>query len=190
MFSFRRKKYHSYSDEQLVDAYKIECDKFYISLLYERYSHLVMGTALNYLKNRTEAEDITMNVFESLFEKLKVHDVANFKSWLYMVTRNECLMFLRKVKRSVPVELESVEETTENTIDFEQLEFALSLLEEKITVLKPEQKMCIELFYLNQQSYQEISDTLSISIKQVKSAIQNGKRNLKILLEKENEFNQ
>lgn len=188
MFSFRRKKYHSYSDEQLVNAYKMEWDKFYISLLYERYSHLVMGTALNYLKNRTEAEDITMNVFESLFEKLKVHDVVNFKSWLYMVTRNECLMFLRKVKRAVPIELESISEETES--DLEHKEIQLDLLASQIETLKSEQRKCIELFYLEQQSYQEISDALSISIKQVKSAIQNGKRNLKILLEKENEFNQ
>ena len=50
--------------------------------------------------------------------------------------------------------------------------------------LNPEQKQCLILFYLEKKSYQEISENTGFSLMQVKSYIQNGKRNLKILLDK------
>lgn len=187
MFQFNRKKYKSYSDEELVACYRDYGHKICISTLYERYGHLVMGVALKYLKDGAEAEDLTMHVFEQLFERLKVHDVNHFKSWLYMVTRNECLMQLRKTRKLVPEELES---QSEQHHDPELLESQLTLLATKLELLKTEQRLCIDYFYLQNKSYAEISELLSMPLMKVKSAIQNGKRNLKILLEQENEFNQ
>lgn len=189
MFQFKRKKYQSLSDEMLVLTYKNEHEKMCLSILYERYAHLVMGVALKYLKDGPIAEDLTSHVFEKLLEMLKKHDVENFKSWLYMVSKNECLMFLRKQKSQVPLELDNI--TEENSdIDHNLYNTQLNLLHEKIDVLKDDQKRCIELFYIQEKSYNEISLELKLTLNQVKSAIQNGKRNLKILLEKENEFNQ
>lgn len=187
MFQFKRKKYQSYTDEQLVQVYKDEQEMQCISILYERYSHLVLGVALKYMKNGQLAEDVSMHVFESLILKLSNYKIDYFKSWLYMVTKNECLMLLRKKNYDVPIELEQIE-NIESDKNHEQEELNFSLLAQKIDSLKEEQKQCIQLFYLKELSYNEISDELDISIKHVKSAIQNGKRNLKILLEKENEF--
>ncbi len=187
MFQFKRKKYLSHSDEQLVKIYKDEQDMLCISILYERYGHLVLGVALKYMKNGQLAEDVSMEVFESLIVKLKKHEIEYFKSWLYMVTKNECLMLLRKKNFDVPLELEQIE-ANETDESHDQQEINYSLLEQKIKSLKPEQKLCIELFYIKGMSYNEISEEVNITIKQVKSAIQNGKRNLKILLENENEF--
>ena len=187
MFQFKRKKYQSYSDEQLVEIYKSEKDMLCMSVLYERYSHLVLGVALKYMKNGQLAEDISMQVFESLITKLNNYKIDYFKSWLYMVTKNECLMLLRKKNFDIPAELDRIE-SEESEPNHEEEELHYSLLEQKIDELKDEQKICVQLFYLKEKSYNEISAELNISIKQVKSAIQNGKRNLKILLEKENEF--
>ena len=189
MFQFKRKKYQSYSDEMLALTYKNEQEKMCLNMLYERYAHLVMGVALKYLKDGPMAEDLTSHVFEKLIEMLKKHDIANFKSWLYMVSKNECLMFLRKHKGQVPLELENIHEES-SEIDHNLYNTQLNLLHEKIEVLKDDQKRCIELFYIQEKSYNEISLELKLTLNQVKSAIQNGKRNLKILLEKENEFNQ
>ena len=185
---FRSKKtYQSLSDEELVHLYKDKMSSEVIGEIYIRYGHLVMGTSMKYLKNKADAEDLTMHVFEQLPTKLVSHSIQRFKSWLYMVTKNECLMLLRKKGRltsEITKELESKDEIHLK----EEREVQLNLLEEAITTLKDEQRQCIELFYLEQKSYQEIVTLLKWDLNKVKSAIQNGKRNLRINLETKNEF--
>lgn len=187
MFGSKRKYYQKKSDEELIDLYRIQQNAILFSILYERYGHLVFGTCLKYLKNKQDAEDTTMHLFEHLPEKLIRYEISNFKSWLYMVSKNECFMLLRK--RNPESEL-----LTNQLIDNDEVgnsdltEIHFELLGKAILELKEEQKICIELFYLKQFSYQRISEQLGISLKNVKSAIQNGKRNLKIRLEENHAF--
>ena len=142
---------------------------------------------MKYLKDPTEAEDVAMHIFEGLHFKLLKHDIAFFKSWLYMVTKNECFMLLRKKGKEYKGELKDVADETSEDIE-QYREIKLSILEEILPTLKEDQRICIELFYLKGLSYQQISEELSMSLMKVKSAIQNGKRNLKIRLEERNEF--
>jgi RNA polymerase sigma-70 factor (ECF subfamily) len=189
MFINKRKQYRLKSDEELVALHKSEGGSVCIGILYERYGHLVMGACVKYLKNTLEAEDMTMHIFENLGQKLQKHEIQYFKSWLYMVTKNECFMSLRKKGYEFsPVEMTTIKEE-ENDLDKILLkEQKISLLEEVIPLLKTDQRKCIELFYLKEMSYQQISEELNLSLMQIKSAIQNGKRNLKIQLEERNEF--
>ena len=182
-----RKTYQSLSDAELVKMYKDKSSSAIIGELYTRYGHLVMGTSMKYLKNKANAEDLTMQVFEQLPKKISSHNIQRFKSWLYMVTKNECLMLLRK-KRHLTTEIMKELESSNELHLKEEKEVQLNLLEQAITKLKDEQRHCIELFYLEQKSYQEIVFELKMDLKKVKSAIQNGKRNLKINLETKNEF--
>ena len=189
MFINKRKQYRDKSDEELMTLHKSEGGSICIGILYERYGHLVMGACMKYLKNTLEAEDMTMQIFEHLGQKIIKHEIQFFKSWLYMVTKNECFMMLRKKGH----EFSSIEITNlkEEENDFERIllkEQKLTLLEEVIPFLKDDQRKCIELFYLKELSYQQISTELNLSLMQIKSAIQNGKRNLKIQLEERNEF--
>ena len=185
-FGAKRRKYQQLSDKELIDLYITDRCVYTLPLLYERYGHLVMGSCMNYLKQVENAEDITMRIFGELGAKLLRHEIQHFKSWLYQVTRNECLQFLRKHKpheTTVINELvQPAEEDDEETI---RLEGRLQLLEQAIGQLKDEQRTCVELFYLEQKSYNEISEHLSIPLTTVKSAIQNGKRNLKIWMERQ-----
>ncbi|MCJ8291212.1 MAG: sigma-70 family RNA polymerase sigma factor [Flavobacteriales bacterium] len=142
---------------------------------------------MKYLKNRADAEDMTMTLFEKLPHKLGNHTIERFKSWLYMVTKNECLMLLRKkghVSSEITKELEAKDEL--HAVEAKEVQY--ELLEEAIKGLKEEQRKCIELFYIESKSYQEITSLLQLDTKKVKSAIQNGKRNLKLILENRNEF--
>lgn len=188
MFNFlNRKKYNSLSDEELILYYKKEQAKFCIDLFYNRYGHLLLSIAVKYMKNKEDAEDVVMNLFENLGNKLVKHEIKNFKSWLHTTLKNECLMQLRKVKNlshSISIdELKMVSEEIEES-DFHLIkEYQLIELEALLTNLKAEQRTCIELFYLESKSYLEIADQLNISLNSVKSAIQNGKRKLKINLE-------
>lgn len=179
----RNKKYQDHSDEELILLYKQAANRNVVAVLYERYAHLVMGTALKYLQNQKDAEDITMTVFESLFKKLLVHEVQYFKSWLYMVTKNECLMALRKQNKQGSIENTNYKDVSE---DYNvEIDKQLDLLNKMIEELKPIQQKCIVAFFIDEKSYALISDELNLSLKEVKSAIQNGKRMLKIKMENE-----
>jgi RNA polymerase sigma-70 factor (ECF subfamily) len=183
----KRNTYHQLSDEELVLNYRNEAASEIIGEIYKRYGHLVMGTCMKYLKNRADAEDMTMILFEKLPHKLANHNIERFKSWLYMVTKNECLMLLRK-KGHVSAEITKELEASDELHVVEAKEVQYEILEEAIKELKEEQRKCIELFYIESKSYQEITSLLQLDIKKVKSAIQNGKRNLKLTLENRNEF--
>ncbi len=189
MFLFGRNKYKNASDEDLIALFKKEGSTQVIGLLYERYGHLVMGTCMKYMKNQMDAEDLVMKIFEEIGQKLMRFEVQHFKSWLYQITRNECLMVLRKKTNDLPASLlEQITDNVEENHLINEKEMQLVLMEGKLNELKEEQRICLELFYLKDKSYTEISEELSMDIKQVKSAIQNGKRNLKLKLEEHHEF--
>lgn len=177
----------------LITQYKTGGDMAVVGELFKRYSHLVFGVCMKYLKNEALSEDMSMQVFEKLITGLKDHDINNFRPWLHMVTRNECLMYLRKKKNIHTEELEpSRRENDDTNMEFaaedhldevEWKDMQLDILEEGIKSLKEEQKLCIELFYLQKKSYQEVADLTGFDMKNVKSYIQNGKRNLRIYME-------
>jgi len=184
MFLFKKAYFRTQSDESLLEFLRNGGDSRCLGELYIRYGHLVFGVCLKYLKNRMDAEDLTSEIFERLTQKISAHDITNFKSWLYSVTKNECFMRLRK-KSIQTDELQEhwLGEIPSEEDDFEQKEIILNQLANEIEGLKEEQQLCIRLFFIEKKSYEQISQELNISLKQVKSAVQNGKRNLKNRLE-------
>jgi len=189
--SLFKRKISKLSDNELITLYQKELSQTVLSGLYSRYAHLVYGVSLKYLKNEAEAKDMTQEVYEVLLKKLKTHEINNFKSWLYQLTKNECLMFLRKNKR---IEFVSAEHAPEAVSDHSLLdekrllEVKIDVLSEALENLKSEQKHCIELFYLKKLSYKQIAESTTFSEKEIKSYIQNGKRNLKNQLMNHAEF--
>ncbi len=165
-----------------------------MGILYSRYMHLIYGVCLKYLKNREDAKDAVMQIFDKLIVELRQHEIKQFKPWLYVITKNYCLMQLRSQKtterriNNYKIEhITSVESTIElHPIDKEDAENDLHL-KECIENLSDEQKKCIRQFYFENKCYREIAESLKIDEKNVKSHLQNGKRNLKICLEKRNE---
>ncbi|RFC54957.1 RNA polymerase sigma factor [Brumimicrobium aurantiacum] len=183
-----RKKFLNYSDNELLSEFRSNQDKKIIGELYNRYGHLVMGSCLNYLKNKSDAEDTVMEIFIKLGDKIQKHEVKYFKSWLFILTKNECLMQLRK-KKDFNSELNEEQVAYTDEVKEKQIqEIKLSELESAIDALEPPQDTIIRLFYLKQLSYKEVSDQLNITLNKVKSAIQNGKRNLKIKLKEHDLF--
>ena len=183
------------TDEELVHRYRNSYDVIYIGELYQRYTHLVFGVCIKYLKNVAEAEDATMHIFEKLITDLKKHHIVTFKPWLYTVVKNQCMMEFRKGaitnKHSNQLKYETTAVVENEEVDHlkeaEEKEFVLLHLNEGILELKAEQKECIELFYLKKCSYGEISALTGYTAKEVKSYIQNGKRNLKNYITTKNE---
>ncbi len=177
----------SATDLELVALYKKSSDLSVLGVLYERYMDLVYGVCLKYLKEGEAAKDATMQVFEELVSKLHKYEVENFKSWLHTLAKNHCLMQLRTPKNLKTVEfntelMQTGEEVHLNGIF--QKEEQLQQLEQCLNSLSAEQKQSVELFYIQNKSYKEISDITGIDWNQVRSLIQNGRRNLKICMDK------
>lgn len=155
--------------------------------------HLVYGLCLKYFKNREESQDASMLIFEKLIDAVKKHEIQNFKSWLYVLSKNHCLMTLRSKKtKGIEVDIETETTIMESTyqlhpMDENDLEDDLTKLEKCISELQDEQKRCVEMFFLNKRPYQFIANETGFEIKKVKSYIQNGKRNLKICMESNSE---
>lgn len=179
-------------DDRLIAKFNSTGDLEYLGKLFEKYMHLVYGICLKYLKDRDASQDAVMQIFEKLIIELPKRDVENFKPWLHVITKNHCLMQLRSQKiKFLQTEKMVKEEEFFMESSFELhhnnepvLEQDLEMLRKCIDQLKTEQKECVSLFYLEERCYQEISNELSVEIKKVKSFIQNGKRNLKICMEK------
>jgi RNA polymerase sigma factor (sigma-70 family) len=180
------------TDNELIAQFKSGGQQA-LGVLFTRYTSLVYGTALKYLKDRDEAKDAVMQVFENLNLLLRKHEVTNFKAWLYVTVRNHCLMQLRARKGKEPLRTGEGKEISEvfmeSTYGLHQqsepeLEENLTKLEKCIAELGMDQQRCIRLFYLQQKCYKEVADETGFVMSQVKSYIQNGKRNLKLCMER------
>ncbi|MCF6365811.1 MAG: sigma-70 family RNA polymerase sigma factor [Bacteroidales bacterium] len=180
------------SDNNLVSLYKENGNKEIIGELYKRYTQFVFLVSMKYLKNEAESKDSVMQIFEKLFKDLQNHKVDNFKSWLYMVTRNHCLMFLRK-QQTILKNRQELKKDSENFMENDMNshlmgndieEKKIETIQDAVSQLNKEQQECVKLFYIEGKSYSEIEKITNYSLKKVKSYIQNGKRNLKNILTK------
>ncbi len=186
-------KYNSLDDKDLLLEFRKTNNNAAVGILYKRYSHLVFGLCMKYLKSQEDAEDMVIHIFTKLLDDLQKHEIEYFKSWLYTYSKNHCLMQLRSFRSKLEKDLayqENVKTLMESPDELHlnngEREKQLQILESAIENLSKEQKICIRMFYLSNKSYQEISEATGYSVNNVKSFIQNGKRNLKIRLEKEN----
>lgn len=182
-----------YNDQEIITRYREDQNPEWIGILFDRYTHLVFGVCLKYLKDEEDSKDAVMQIFENLVNDLLSHEVENFKSWLYTLTRNHCLMHLRKkqtVLKYRETEMNKLRESIMETNDFmhhnneKDLDQMLEKLANGIGQLSEEQSKCIELMYIEDKSYKEIAYLTGYNLNQVKSYIQNGKRNLQKILNK------
>jgi len=177
--------YKQMTDSQLIAKYKQSSVNDVIGEFYQRYAHLVFGVCLKILKNKQECEDMVMVIFQQLGEKLLKHDIQYFKSWLYQLTRNDCLMLLRKGKNVKHEDfVEGLHESIDNNdVPMQKLDCFELNLQKAMSELKTEQRIALELFYEKEWSYVEISKDTGWDLNKVKSYIQNARRNLKLILQ-------
>ncbi|MDF9829675.1 sigma-70 family RNA polymerase sigma factor [Parabacteroides sp. PF5-6] len=184
-----RRNISKLADEELLTEYKRSGDTAYFGELYNRYTPLLYGVCLKYLKDADKAQDAVMQLFEQLLPKISQYEIQVFRTWLHSVVKNHCLQILRKESRQIVVDLRA---------DLVESDEILHLLEdeepdsERMEALKccmaklpEEQRISITHFFIDEMSYADIVETTGYSLSRVKSYIQNGKRNLKICIEKQ-----
>ena len=185
-------KYNHISEQELLRRFYQDRDKEWLGILLQRYTLLLLGVCMKYLKNEEAARDAVQQIFLKAITELEKYEVEFIKSWLYMIAKNHCLMQFRdKNRQMVELSEQMVEvEDQEDALSIREKDQLLDWMHESIKNLNPEQQQCVTLFYLEKRSYQEVSELTGYSILQVKSSIQNGKRNLRLMIQrrlKENE---
>lgn len=181
-----RQESNSYlSDEELLSRFYSDHENKWLGILLPRYSLLLFGVCMKYLKNEENARDSVQQIFLKVISQLHKYNVSNFKSWIYMVAKNYCLMKLRDQNHAEVEWKDSINPADEEPERMQinmQKEDLLNLLHENIKKLKHEQQICIDYFYMQKKSYVEIAELTGYSVLQVKSYLQNGKRKLELLM--------
>lgn len=180
-------RYTDLTDEELLLRYRQYNDNNWLGILLQRYTMLLLGVAMKYLKDKTSAEDAVQHIMLKTLTHLPQGEILNFKGWLYILMRNYCLQLLKEKKHSVTEHYLAFIATDDTSITAAAIEKEENLqqMEHALCNLVPEQRLCLALFYLNKKSYQEIMQQTGYDFMQVKSYIQNGKRNLKLMLTKQ-----
>ena len=166
--------------------YKRTHDVSVLATLYSRYMELVYAVCFRYLDDAENSKDAVMEIYGELVGKLLKHEVANFRSWLYSVARNHCLMKLRSKKTAGIINIDDVSVQSAETLHQDHVvkEEQLVIMEECVERLPVEQKQVIVLFYLQQHCYNQIVQLTGFEWNKVRSLVQNGRRNLRICMEK------
>ncbi|MFT4667316.1 MAG: RNA polymerase sigma factor (sigma-70 family) [Polaribacter sp.] len=191
-----RQAFADMSDEILIRKYQQTGERQLFSILYKRYTHLVFGACLKYLRNPEDSRDMAMSIFEKILRNPPSDKILAFKSWLHKYVQNECFYHIRtRSFRGASFrkfeEMETRDAATANNEGESRLvekESAPPMkLGEAIRKLPKVQKECIRLFYLKEKSYKQIVEKTGYTEAQVKSYLQNGKRRLKVLMTGEEE---
>ncbi|HEY2347587.1 MAG TPA: sigma-70 family RNA polymerase sigma factor [Puia sp.] len=176
--------YTRLTDQEILKYFYADRNNEWLGALLERYTMLLYGVSMKYLKNPEEARDAVQQIFLKVITELQKYEVSYFSSWLYMIAKNHCLMQLRNRRHGISVDLVNEPVSEINEPDPLQNQTLLKDLEDALEHLNTEQKTCIRMFYLDKKTYQAIASETGFNLLQVKSYIQNGRRNLRLLLEK------
>ena len=179
--------YKQISDQELLERFYADHDNQWLGILLERYTLLLLGVCMKYLKNEELARDSVQQIFLKVITELQKYRVDYFKSWIYMVAKNHCLMQLRDKPGKNTIEVKETIAAKAEETDKESLlmsEKTYEYLDEALKELNADQQLCVTLFYIEKKSYQQISEQTRYSMMQVKSHIQNGKRNMRLMIER------
>lgn len=176
------------NQQELIHRYCKEQNPEALAELFRRVLHLTFGISMKYLKNKMEAEDLVSDLYLKLQVDLCRFNILDFSAWVSMVTKNMALSQLRTKSRNPKeeslgnfMELESVD----HLLEVEEKETLLLCLENCLNQLQGNQKRCVSLFFLENKSYSEIQEITQLDFKSVKTHLQNGKRMLRLLMEKQ-----
>jgi RNA polymerase sigma factor (sigma-70 family) len=153
-------------DEELIDRIRNEDFSRYFEVLYHRYHSKVLDKCYSFVKDRQVARELAEDIFSRIFEKLpSFRQLSSFSSWLYSVTYNQCIDYLREKKKlhypewnqehEIPEIIDEPDGVPEN-INYENL---LTVLE----LVHPEEKALLLMKYSDGLSMKQIGTALRIS---------------------------
>lgn len=186
----KRRPYKDFPDEELIARYQNSEDDAFFEELFTRYQDKVLPICFKLLRDKEECQDACMEIFEKARKGLRKENVDRFNSWLYILIKNHCYDQIRKRKRRLTTSSYAEEELEEilwkkgpderlNGDGYRQEK--LREVEAVLSRLDEAQRVCVDAFYCQGKSYKEIAEETGYTSNQVKSYLQNGIRNLRII---------
>ncbi|MBN2485748.1 MAG: RNA polymerase sigma factor [Bacteroidales bacterium] len=161
-----KNKYKDLSDKEIISLIIDGQQKELYSIIYSRYSRKVLDKCYSLLKNRKMAEEFTEEILVKAFEKLcGFKGAASFSSWLYSITYNYCIDYLRLKKKLHYPKWSSENEIPEIIDDADEYleDITYEKLIEIFELIHPEEKALLLMKYHDNMSIGEIGKTLRIS---------------------------
>ncbi len=175
------------SDDELVRAVAQDQQPAYFEMLYRRYYHRVLDKCYSLVKNRIIAEELTEDIFTNTYERLaSFSHRSSFSSWLYSITYNHCIDYLRKKNKqqytvwSRENEIPEIMDETDESIEDIAYDKLLDILE----LVHPEEKALLLMKYQEDLSVKQISAALGISDDAVKMRLKRARNRVLFLYTK------
>lgn len=171
-------------EAEWVELFRTTGHNEYFERLYELCRKKVYARCLQLLRNSTEAEDVTHEVFLRAFEKFSSLKGGNFSGWVSKIACNLCLNRIRdgithrRLLEESQLETKALQPASveRETIQAEYMRIAHGIIQE----LQPEQRKVLLLKYLEGLSYREIEQITGYDGNQVRSYLQNARRNFQL----------
>lgn len=178
-----------FQDEAIIQMI-LQGNKKAYAILIERYRHFVFTLVKRMASNHEDAEEITQDVFVKAFHSLAGYGgTSKFSTWLYSIARNTALSHIRKQKL-VPTSDDELKISDISTVQALDKKNKKALIHSAINQLEPSEAQVLTLFYLHEQTIDEIAMVLDITKSNVKVKLYRSRKKLKELLDKNysNEF--
>ena len=154
--------------------------------LVDRYQGFVFTIVLRYVKAREDAEEVAQDVFVKAYRSLAdFKGASKFSTWLYTITTTSCLTFLRKKKLEVHSldneKVFAVADNVDSGMSANQIEqkSKVTMVNEAIKLLSPDDAQIITLFYKGEQTLEEIAQVLGKEVNTVKVQLHRARTRLK-----------
>ncbi|MGB1205048.1 MAG: RNA polymerase sigma factor [Chitinophagales bacterium] len=192
-FKLSAKKNKNLTDEQVIERIIASQDPAMVEILYQRYAPKVYRKCISFVKEDDIAENLTHDIFIKVYLNLaSFKRRSKFSTWLYSITYNFCIDYLRKSKKQQVYNLEDQKEVAGHA-DIDSLEelkgIELKRLKQLLEMVKPEEKMILLMKYREEMSIKEIQEVFQISESAVKMRIKRAKEKVRHLYESHYEPN-
>lgn len=173
------------TDEEVIKMIVDSGSPVMVDVLYQRYAHKVYRKCMSFVKDNSIAEDLTHDIFIKMYLNLaSFKGKSKFSTWLYSITYNFCIDYIRKNQKSKMVSIEDKirvvsDMEIETTDDLQHIE--LKRLEKLLDEMKPEERMILLMKYKDGLSIKEIQKIFSISESAVKMRIKRAKEKVRML---------
>jgi len=148
-----------------------------LAAILQAYRRKVFGLAYSFVRNREAAEDVAQEVFIRVWRALPSFDArASLSTWIYTIARNTSLSALRARHREVPLEATALEATA--AAEFAESSAERAALARLVDQLPDRQRQVVLLYYLQEQSHEEVASMLAMPVGTVKTLLHRARARL------------
>ena len=173
------------TDVELIHLYLKTRRTDYFSILYSRYSNKVFSKCISMLKDEALAHDATQDIFIKLYLNLaKFSGKSKFSTWVYSITYNYCIDFIRKKKKEKNIfsdEMENAPDIIEDVDDNELLEMEIGRLKKVLKEIPSGDRAILLMKYQDEMSIKEIASVLDKSESAIKMKIKRAKHKTQLV---------